>query len=108
MSSPLSSFLIDRKARSLGLFVEIFVMDRYGLNVGQSSPTEDYWQGDEAKWQETFPKGPKAVHLGEVEYDGMFGIWKQQISFPVLDPDNGEPLGVATFEINLTERERRP
>ena len=107
MGSPLSSYLIDVKARSLGLFVEIFVMDDRGLNVGQSSITSDYWQGDEDKYQKTFAIGPDAVHLGEVEFDDTYKIQKQQVSFPIVDPATGKPVGAATFEINLTELERR-
>lgn len=107
MGSPLSSYLIDIKARSLGLFVEIFVMDEHGLNVGQSSITSDYWQGDEDKFLQTFARGKDAVHLGEIEFDEGYKVWKQQLSFPIVDPGNGELLGAATFEINLTEWERR-
>lgn len=107
MGSPLSSYLIDIKARSLGLFVEIFVMDEKGLNVGQSSITSDYWQGDEDKYLKTFAIGPDAVHFGEVEFDDSFKIQKQQVSFPILDPADGKTLGAVTFEINLTELERR-
>lgn len=107
MGSPLSSYLIDIKARSLGLFVEIFVMDDHGLNVGQSSITSDYWQGDEDKYLKTFTIGPDAIHIGEVEFDETFRIDKQQVSFPIADPASGKLLGAATFEINLTELERR-
>ena len=107
MGSPLSSYLIDIKARSLGLFVEIFVMDDKGLNVGQSSITSDYWQGDEDKYLKTFAVGPDAVHYGEVEYDDTYKIQKQQVSFPIIDPKGGKALGAVTFEINLTELERR-
>ncbi|MFC3227627.1 hypothetical protein ACFOGJ_10315 [Marinibaculum pumilum] len=107
MGSPLSSYLIDMKARSLGLFVEIFVMDEKGLNVGQSSITSDYWQGDEDKYLKTFAIGPDAVHYGEVEYDDTYKIQKQQVSFPIVDPADGKALGAVTFEINLTELERR-
>ncbi len=107
MGSPLSSYLIDIKARSLGLFVEIFVMDEHGLNVGQSSITSDYWQGDEDKYLKTFAVGPGAIHYGDVERDETFRIDKQQVSFPIADPKTGRLIGAATFEINLTELERR-
>lgn len=107
MSGPLSTYLIDAKARSLGLFVEIFVMDAQGLNVGQSSITSDYWQGDEAKWQQTFARGPQAVHVGEAGFDDAYRIRTRQVSFTLTDPATGHPVGAATFEINLTELERR-
>ena len=58
LSSPLSSYLLYTQAKSAGLFTEIFIMDKFGLNVGQSSVTSDYWQGDEDKFQKTFQVGP--------------------------------------------------
>ncbi len=68
LSSPLSSYLLYTQAKSAGLFTEIFVMDKFGLNVGQSSVTSDYWQGDEDKFQKTFAVGPDAVFIDEPEY----------------------------------------
>ena len=58
LSSPLSVYLTRVQARALGLYVEIFITDEHGLNVGQSAITSDYWQGDEAKFQKTFPSAP--------------------------------------------------
>lgn len=54
---------------SEGLFTEIFVMDMVGLNVAASDTTSDYWQGDEAKWQQTYGAGAGAIHISEVELD---------------------------------------
>jgi hypothetical protein len=39
------------------------------MNVGQSDVRSDCWQGDEAKWQQTYLKGADAIHIGEVEFD---------------------------------------
>ena len=69
LSTSLSSYLSDVKQKSGGVYTEIFVMDSIGLNVGQSDVTSDYWQGDEAKWQKTYPMGPEAYHIGDVEMD---------------------------------------
>src|SRR3546814_2986977 len=52
LSSPLSSYLTRIQADSQGLFTAIFVMDRSGINAGQSAITSDFWQGDEAKFQD--------------------------------------------------------
>ena len=106
LSSPLSTYLIRTQARSLGLYAEIFVMDRYGLNVGQSSITSDFWQGDEAKFQKSFGAGPDAVFVDEAEWDADNGIWRSQVSVTVVG-DDGRPMGAATFEFNLTELMRR-
>ena len=35
---------------------EVFVMDDVGGLVASSAKTSDYWQGDEAKWQQSFLK----------------------------------------------------
>lgn len=107
LSSPLSVYLTRMQGQSYGLFVEIFVMDRIGLNVGQSSITSDFWQGDEAKFQKTYGVGPNAVFIDEPEWDEGLQIWRVQINKSLLDPDNMEKIGAATVEVNLTEFVRR-
>lgn len=107
LSNPLSAYLTRIQAHSLGKFIEIFVMDDRGLNVGQSNISSDYWQGDEAKWQETYLKGPGAVHLGEAEWKDEIKSWTQQVDVAITDPATGTAIGAATFELNLTELDRR-
>ncbi len=99
LSSPAADHLRAVSEASGGLFTEIFVMDAVGLNVAASGVTSDYWQGDEAKWQETYPVG--ATHIGEVEYDESTQTYQAQISVPVRDPRTGETIGAATFGVNL-------
>lgn len=107
MGSPFSAYLIRIKAESQGLFSEVFVTDNVGLNVGQSSLTTDYWQGDEAKYQKTFLVGPDAVNVSKVEIDGKSGSRRQQIDFTIVDPETRKPIGAATMEIDLDELARR-
>ncbi len=107
LSSPLSTYLTRLQARSVGLYVEIFVTDAYGLNVGQSSITSDYWQGDEAKWQKTYPVGPDAVFIDEAEWHEDSRTWRAQVSMTMTDPASGMAIGAATIELNLTELQRR-
>ncbi|MBE7637189.1 hypothetical protein GUA87_10065 [Sneathiella sp. P13V-1] len=106
LTNPLSSYLTQIQAASLGLYTEIFVMDAKGLNVGQSSISSDYWQGDEAKFQKTFPNGAKAYFVDEAEFDDERGIWKAQFNATVADA-SGSPIGAITVEFNLTELSRR-
>lgn len=106
LSAPLSIYLLRVQAQTLGLYTEIFVMDANGLNVGQSSITGDYWQGDEAKFQKTFPNGATAVFLDEPEWDGDRRIWRAQLNLTIAD-DTAKPIGAATVEVNLTELARR-
>lgn len=107
LSSPLSNYLLYLQARSAGLYTEMFVMDDKGLNVGQSSVTSDYWQGDEGKFQKTFQVGPDAVFIDEAEFNEDDKTWRAQLNFTLVDPQSGKPIGAATIEMNLTELERR-
>lgn len=106
LANPLSSYLNRIQAHSVGLFTEVFVMDRNGLNVGQSAITSDYWQGDEAKFQKTVDVGPGAIFVDEPEFHEGTRTWRAQINM-TIDSDEGRPVGAITVEVNLTELERR-
>jgi len=106
LSSPLSGYLTRIQAGGLGLYSEIFVMDAHGLNVGQSAITSDYWQGDEAKFQKTYDVGPREIFVDEAEYNEETGTWRAQLNM-TLTNEEGQKIGAATVEINLTELERR-
>lgn len=101
LDKPLSGYLSEIQEASDGLFTEVFVMDAKGLNVGQSDVTSDYWQGDEAKWQETFLKGKGAIHISDLEQDDSTQILQSQVSVTIADPDSGEPIGAVTFGVNV-------
>ena len=93
----------DRRAASEGVVTEIIVMDAFGLNVAISDRTSDYFQGDEAKWLETYQIGPDAVHISELEFDESTGKVQTQVSLTVVDPDSGSPIGAVTLGIDLTK-----
>ncbi|MBC7284153.1 hypothetical protein [Hoeflea sp.] len=107
LSNPLSVYLARLQGKSLGLYAEIFVMDQNGLNVGQSSITGDFWQGDEAKFQKTFDVSSDALFIDEPEWDDEARIWRAQVNFTVTDADNTTSIGAVTMEVNLTELQRR-
>ena len=100
MGAPLSAELQNRVNASMGRLTEVFVMDAVGLNVAASGVTSDMWQGDEAKWQETYPRGAGAVHYGEVEFDESTQQYLTQISMTVVDPATGQAIGAITFGVN--------
>jgi len=106
LSSPLSVYLARVQGKSLGLYAEIFVMDQNGLNVGQSSVTSDFWQGDEDKFQKTFDVADDAMFVDEAEWDDEAKIWRNQVSFTLVDASK-KKIGAVTLELNLTELERR-
>jgi hypothetical protein len=76
-------------------------MDNKGLNVGQSGITSDYWQGDEAKWQKTYGKGPDAILIDDVEFDESSQTFQSQVSLPVVDSISGEVIGAVTVGVNM-------
>lgn len=100
LSNSASAYLKKVQEGSNGLFTEIFAMDAKGLNVGQSSVTSDYWQGDESKWQKTYSMGADAIHISDVEEDESTQIFQSQVSIPVLGAD-GKPIGAITFGVNV-------
>jgi hypothetical protein len=106
LSNPLSNYLTQIQAGSDGLYTEMFVMDSKGLNVGQSSITSDYWQGDEAKFQKTFPVGPGAIFVDKAGLDENTKTWRAQVNLTVVDTA-GKAIGAITVEVNLTELDRR-
>ena len=101
LDNAASEFLRGKRDDSGGLFTEIFIMDARGLNVAASDVTSDYWQGDEAKWQETYPVGPNAVHISEVELDQSTQIYQSQVSLSITDPATGETIGAVTIGVNV-------
>lgn len=100
MGRELSAFLAEQVDASGGRITEIFVMDALGLNVAASDVTSDYWQGDEAKFQETYPKGADAMFVDVVEFDESSQTYQGQISFTLMDPATGEPVGAMTVGLN--------
>lgn len=101
LANALSQHLTAVQADAAGLFTEIFVTDAKGLNVGQSTVTSDYWQGDEAKWQNTYAVGAGAIDLGEVEQDESTQTFQSQVSITVVDA-SGAPIGAITAGVDLS------
>lgn len=100
--NDVSKFLTAQmeSAEPKGAVTEIFVMDGWGWNVGQTGGTSDFYQGDEGKWQKTFAGGdPKEVEvLPIVEEDG---IRVAQISLPIKE--GGKNVGAVTIGIDVSK-----
>ncbi|NNE88876.1 MAG: hypothetical protein HKN27_12430 [Silicimonas sp.] len=102
LTNAASDFLRDQVAQSGGAITEAFVMDAKGLNVAASDATSDYWQGDEAKFQQTYLVGANAVHYGDVELDESTGAVQAQISMTIVDSETGYVVGAITVGVNLS------
>jgi hypothetical protein len=84
-------------------YAEIFVMDNQGANVAMTDKTSDCWQGDEAKFIESFNRGKGAVHISDVEFDDSTQAYLVQVSVPV--EDDNTIIGAITFGINIDKIE---
>ncbi|WP_103333201.1 PDC sensor domain-containing protein [Pseudotabrizicola formosa] len=103
LGTPASDMLRNQVELAAGSISEVFVMDSLGLNVASAGTTSDYWQGDEAKFQETYPKGPGALHIGEVEFDESSQAYQVQVSFSLTDPADGSVIGAVTVALNAEQ-----
>ncbi|WP_417247731.1 hypothetical protein [Celeribacter sp.] len=99
LNNPFSDFLRTQSAQYEGVVTEVFVTDAKGLNVAATVPTSDYWQGDEAKHQESFGKGAGAIHIGGMEVDESTGVYQGQASMTISDPETGDPIGAITVGV---------
>ena len=82
-----------------GYVAEIFVMDNQGANVAMTDKTSDYWQGDEAKFIESFNGGSGAVFVGDFAFDESAQAYLVQVSVPVRD--DGAVIGAVTIGIDV-------
>ncbi len=77
-------------------FVEIFVMDDQGAVVGENALTGDYWQGDEAKWKNSYKNKSGGLDVGKVKFDKSANQKLQQVSLPII-ASGGAVVGAITF-----------
>jgi hypothetical protein len=98
MTSPCGTYLRQIQAGS-EFYSEIFVMDNQGANVAMTDKTSDYWQGDEAKFLNSFDGGRGSVFIDEVEFDNSTQTYLVQASIPVID--GTEVIGAITVGIDI-------
>ena len=84
---------------STSYYAEIFVMDNKGANVCMTDKTSDYWQGDEAKFTESYKGGNGAVHISNVKFDDSTQAYLVQVSVPVKD--GGKVIGAITIGVDI-------
>jgi len=102
MESECAKHLRDIQA-SGSYYAEIFVMDNQGANVAMTDKTSDYWQGDEAKFKESYNNGAGAVHISDVEFDDSTQVYLVQVSVPVKD--GSSVIGAVTIGIDVDQIE---
>jgi hypothetical protein len=84
-----------------GAYREAFVMDERGAIVCATARTSDYWQGDEAKFEQAYNGGKGNVFIDRPKYDDSASAAIAQISVPVMD--NGKAIGAITVGLSITK-----
>lgn len=78
---------------------EAFAMDNQGANVCMTDKTSDYWQGDEAKFKNSYNGGKGSVFVDDVKFDDSTQLYITQVSVPVVDGD--KVIGAITFGVDI-------
>lgn len=101
LASDLSIRLRYIQAQQGGIFSEMFVTDKFGLNAGVSEPTTDYYQGDEDIFQRLSGNDSR-YYIDALEYDDSSDTFQVKISVPVRAKD-GELLGVLVVGVDVEQ-----
>jgi methyl-accepting chemotaxis protein len=91
---------LREKRRIRGVIERMFFTDKYGLNVGMTSPTEDFVQSDEMWWQETMRSG---LYIEDVKFDKPTGTFDVEICVAIVSKSGGPPVGVLKIKYNLQD-----
>jgi PAS domain S-box-containing protein len=76
---------------------EIFVTNKYGVNIAQTGKTSDYYQADEQWWQIVREKG---LCVTDIEYDESSDTYSTNIGVRIDDED-GDFLGIIKAVLNI-------
>ncbi|MFA5251286.1 MAG: ATP-binding protein [Phycisphaerae bacterium] len=79
------------------VFGEVFVTNKFGVNIAQTGKTTDYYQADEQWWQIAREKG---LCVTDIEYDESSGNYSTNIGIRVDDKDRNF-LGVIKTVLNI-------
>ena len=98
MDNACAKFLRDLQ-NTESYIAEAFAMDNQGANVCMTDKTSDYWQGDEAKFKNSWNGGKGGVFVDDVEFDDSAQTYVTQVSVPVVDGD--KVIGAITFGVDV-------
>jgi sigma-B regulation protein RsbU (phosphoserine phosphatase) len=102
LTNALSQSLGEYRARHPFL-AEILVTDVHGQLAGATEKTSDYWQADEAWWQEADKLQSDQAWLEGVSYDESARVHSIDIALPVFDPAApARPVGIIKGVLNAT------
>jgi len=82
---------------SYRVFGEVFITNKYGVNVAQTGKTTDYYQADEHWWQVAKNSG---LYIEDVEYDRSANVYSTDIGIRIDDKDRNF-LGAIKVILNI-------
>lgn len=101
LTNEIAHKLIEFQERHPG-FSEIFVVDMYGLNAGQTNKTTDYYQADEDWWIGAYNSGKGKASHGAIEFDESAQTEAISLYIPVMDRINNKAIGVIKAVVSIT------
>jgi len=99
LDEGVNNFLREKR-RVRGAIERMFFTDKYGLNVGMTSPTEDFVQSDESWWQEAMKSG---IYIEDVKFDKPTETFDIEICVAIVPKRGGPPVGVLKIKYNLQD-----
>ena len=96
---------IHKIVKQLPVLGETFVMDNQGANVGQNALTSDYWQGDEAKWKNSYKNAKGGIDVSDRKLDKSTNVVDQKVSLPIIDAE-GKVIGAVCFGVKTEKLEQ--
>ena len=104
INNPISSGLRNNLSRQTDIhghpvYGEIFITNKYGVNIAQTTKTTDYYQADETWWQKAKSNG---LYVGKVEFDESANMYSIPICYRINDK-NKNFLGIIKSVLNIEE-----
>ncbi len=99
-NSHLSEKVRGFKREYSGLFSEIIITDKQGLNIAISDIPSDYWQGDEEKYLKTILTNNLSTFIDRIRFDSSSSTFQSQINFAVTNK-NSDIIGMVIVGVNV-------
>lgn len=99
MQTGVHASLMQRFIDENRSLVEICLTDNRGANVAAYPLTDDYWQGDEKEWIESFNNGKGQVFIGSLKRDEKTNSIFTHVAAPVFD--RNKTIGVLVVGVRL-------
>lgn len=91
----------DEKEKSGGMIDRIAIMDQHGITVGMTRAIDDYYQGDQAWFTESYGAGIEGQFISEPYSQTEGGDILVDITRSVVGEDGTSPIGAVTLTLNM-------